>query len=74
MSIFRELYDADIARYGAPGFYLRIFHFLYRKASVASFTSNKIFYKTAFRVWANRRGLELSANQQIGGTVFRPRI
>lgn len=71
MSKFRELYDADIARYGgAPGFYLRIFHFLYRKASVTSFTSIKIFYKTAFRVWANRRGLELSANQQIGGGLY----
>lgn len=71
MSKFRELYDADIARYGGtPGFYLRIFHFLYRKASVASFTPIKIFYKVAFRAWANRRGLELSANQQIGGGLY----
>lgn len=35
MSKFKELYNADIARYGgAPNFYTRIFHLLYRKAAV----------------------------------------
>ena len=34
MSKFKELYNADIARYGGkPEIYIRIFHFLYRKAA-----------------------------------------
>ena len=38
MSKFKELYNADIARYGGkPEVYIRIFHYLYRKASVVSF-------------------------------------
>lgn len=38
MSKFKELYNADITRYGGvPNFYIRIFHFLYRKAAVTSF-------------------------------------
>lgn len=37
MSKFRLLYNADIARYGGkPEFYIRIFHFLHRKAAVPS--------------------------------------
>lgn len=46
MSKFKELYNADIARYGgAPNFYIRIFHFLYRKAAVTSFIPLKLLYK-----------------------------
>lgn len=38
MSKFKELYNADIARYGGkPETYIRVFHFLHRKASLASF-------------------------------------
>lgn len=73
MNKFHELYNADIARYGGhPELYIKIFLFLYRKAATASFAPTKISYKALFRFWANRRGLELSANQRIGGgTIFR---
>lgn len=68
MSNFRELYNADIARYGGnPELYIKIFLFLYRKAATASFSYTKIFYKALFRFLANRRDLEITANQQIGG-------
>lgn len=68
MSKFQELYNADIARYGGkPELYIKIFLFLYRKAATASFAPTKFLYKALFRFWANRRGLELSTNQQIGG-------
>lgn len=68
MSKFQELYNADIARYGGkPELYIKLFLFLYRKAATASFAPTKFLYKAMFRFWANRRGLELSANQQIGG-------
>lgn len=71
MSKFRELYNADIARYGGrPGAYMRVFHFLYRKAATTTFVPNKILYKALFRLWANRRGLELAANQQIRGGLY----
>ena len=75
MSKFQELYNADIARYGGkPELYIKIFLFLYRKAATASFAPTKFLYKALFRFWANRRGLELSINQQIffwGGAIFR---
>lgn len=46
MSKFKELYNADIARYGgSPNFNIKIFHFLYRKAAVNSFIPLKLLYK-----------------------------
>lgn len=76
MGKFKELYNADIARYGGkPEMYIRIFHFLYRKAAVVSFTPMRLLYKALFRIWANRRGLEITANNQIGGgDLYRSRI
>lgn len=73
MNKFQELYNADIARYGGnPELYIKIFLFLYRKAATVSFAPVKFSYKAMFRLWANRRGLELSTNQQIGGgAIFR---
>lgn len=71
MSRFKELYNADIARYGGkPEFYIRIFHFLHRKAAVVSFTPMRLVYKVLFRIWANLRGLEIAANLQIGGGIY----
>lgn len=71
MSKFQELYNADIARYGGkPELYIKIFFFLYRKAATASFAPTKFLYKALFRFWANRRGLELSTNQQIGRGLY----
>ena len=71
MSKFQELYNADIARYGGkPELYIKIFLFLYRKAATASFAPTNFLYKALFRFWANRRGLELSTNQQIGGGLY----
>lgn len=68
MSNFQELYNADIARYGGnPELYIKIFLFFYRKAATASFAPVKLLYKAIFRFWANRRGLEIAANQQISG-------
>ena len=68
MSNFSQLYQADIARYdGKPELYIKVFLYLYRKAIVANFKPVKLFYKALFRLWANRRGLEISAINQIGG-------
>lgn len=75
MATFRELYNADISRYGGkPDMYIKVFHYLYRKAEVTTFAPMKLFYKAMFRLWANRHGLELSVNQQIGGAICWPCI
>lgn len=72
MDIFIELLRSDTARYGGkPELYIRIFLFLYRKAGVTDFKPVKLFYKALFRLWANRRGLEISAINQMGGDLFR---
>ena len=71
MNRFEELYQADMARYGGkPEPYIKVFLYLYRKASVTDFKLVKFFYKAFFRLWANRRGLEISAVYQIGGGIY----
>ena len=71
MSKFKELYHADITRYGGKaGAYMRVFHYLYRKAATSTFAPARFCYKALFRIWANRRGLELTANQQVGGGIY----
>lgn len=71
MNKFKELYNADIARYGgAPDFYIRIFHLLYRNAAVTSFIPLKLLYKVLFRIWADSRG-KITANNRIGGYLYR---
>lgn len=68
MSKYKDLYMADIARYGGrPEPYIKVFHFLYRKAATTSWAPIRIIYKALYRFWANRRGLEITANKQIGG-------
>ena len=72
MTKFQKLYDADMARYGGnPESYIKVFLYLYRKAIVTEFKPVKLFYKALFRLWANRRGLEISALRQIGGYLYR---
>jgi serine O-acetyltransferase len=71
MGRFRELYNADLARYGGNAeFYIRVFHFLHRKASETTIYPIRLFYKVLFRLWANRRGLEITANENIGGGIY----
>ena len=71
MSNFSQLYQADIARYGGkPELYIKIFLYLYRKTIVTDFNPVRLFYKALFRLWANRRGLEISAINQIGGVFI----
>ena len=68
MDSFKKLYNDDMARYcGSLSLYLRVFHFLYRKAGTTSFAPLRLMYSAMFRLWANRKGLEIPVNQQIGG-------
>lgn len=68
MESFKKLYNADMTRYsGSPSLYLRVFHFLYRKAGTTSFAPLRLMWSAIFHLWANRKGLEIPVNQQIGG-------
>lgn len=44
-----------------------MFHYLFRRAATAAFPPARLLYRVLFRFWANRRGLEITANEQIGG-------
>ena len=71
MSKFSGYYTADLGRYRSkPGFYLRVFHYLYRRASFTSFRPLQLLYKGMYRLWANRRGLEISELNPIGGGLY----
>lgn len=68
MAKFRAYYNADLKRYrGKPVCYLRVFHYLYRRATFTSFRPLQLLYKVMFRFWSNRRGLEISTANAIGG-------
>lgn len=71
MSKFKDLYNADMARYnGEIEIYMIVFHYLFRKASVTESFPLKYIYKALFRIWANKRGLEMTANMQMGGGIY----
>ena len=65
---FKTLYYADIKRYGlgkAPT-YMRIWHFLHRKAQTRSFLISKLIYKSLFRIHSQRHGIEIPTCTRIG--------
>lgn len=71
MSSFKELYHADMTRYGGGAeVYLKVFHYLFRSAATAVFPPARLLYRVLFRFWASRRGLEITANEQIGGGIY----
>ena len=71
MSKFSGYYNADLGRYSRkPGFYLRVFHYLYRQVSFTSFRPLQLLYKVMYRLWANRRGLEISGLNPIGRGLY----
>ena len=71
MAKYRAYYNADLGRYSRkPEFYLRVFHYLYRRASLTSFRPLHLLFKVIYRLWANRRGLEISSLNPIGGGLY----
>ena len=64
---FRELYRADIGRYGGhPYLYIRVFLFLFRKVQCARNRLSKNFYRVLYRLVASHRGIEIGLQQHIG--------
>ena len=71
MNKFREIYNADIRRYGGNvGFYIRILLYLGRRASCTKIYFFKLSYKVLYRFWANIRGLEIASLDSIGGGLY----
>ena len=70
-STFKELYSADIVRYGGhPNAYIKVFLFLFRKASTEINPFFRKVYRVLFGIWSNRRGIEMSSNQSLGGGIY----
>ena len=70
-STFKELYRADIVRYGGhPNAYIKVFLFLFRKASTETNPFIRKVYRVLFGIWSDRRGIEMSANQSLGEGIY----
>ena len=67
MSTFRELYEADLARYGSevPA-WIRCFHFFLRKTQTSRNRLMKGFYHLCFRLVSDRHRMEISHGAKIG--------
>lgn len=69
---FNTLYRSDIKRYGGGKVlaYIRIWHFLYRKAQTRKNPLMRVFYKSLFRVHSRRRGIEIPTCCRIGKGLY----
>lgn len=66
-----NIYKEDLIRYnGHCNVFIRIWLFLYRKCCYENSSIFKVFYKIAFRLWSDRRGLEISTANPIGGGIY----
>lgn len=71
MGKYYKLYREDLIRYNyKPSTYLRIFHFLFRKSSSATIPLVRKACNVLYRMWAIRRGLEISASTPIGVGLY----
>lgn len=68
---YSKYYNSDLTRYsGKPEFYLRVFHYLYRRASLTSLPPLRLLYKVLFKFWRRRRALEISELNPIGEGLY----
>ena len=72
MSSFSELYKADMKRYGEGKvlWYLRVFHFLFRKAQTRQCVLSRVFFKALFRLHSRRHGIEIPSSTRIGKGLY----
>lgn len=71
MNQSKIFYKQDISRYGCtPKFYIRVWHYLYRKCCFAKRLFPLVFFKSVFRLWSSMRGLEISTCKPIGGGLY----
>ncbi|MBR5176965.1 MAG: serine acetyltransferase [Bacteroidales bacterium] len=72
LSDFKTLYKADLHRYGHAKVlvYIRIWHFLHRKAQTRKNPVSRFFFKTLFRLHSRRRGIEIPTCCKIGKGLY----
>lgn len=68
----KELFYSDLKRYGGAKipFYLRIWHFLHRKAQTRKDPFTRTFYKALFRIHSRKRGIEIPTCTKIGRGLY----
>ncbi len=71
MASFKELYSADISRYGGGGVsrFVRKFHFLLRKAQTSTGVLKK-YYHMRLKYHREKHGLEISDEVTIGKGLY----
>lgn len=71
MSIFQELYKADLARYdGSPDCYLRRLLYYFRRSQATRFKPLQLLWRFLYRTVASRRGIEISYQTNVGGGLY----
>lgn len=71
MNSFKCKYHEDLIRYnGDVDAYIHIWLYLYRKCCYCKTPIIIILYKVAFRLWSNRKGLEISTTNPMGGGLY----
>ena len=69
---FKDLYRGDLSRYarGKIPVYVRMFHFLYRKAQTRENPVSRFFYKSLFRLHSRKHGIEIPTCCRIGKGLY----
>lgn len=71
MTVFRSLYLADLNTYGGKVlFYLRLWHFFFRKVQTKRGMLVRTFYKILFRLHSRRHGIEIPSCTKIGKGLY----
>ena len=72
MSSFTDFFRGDLKRYGRGplSLYIRVFHFLHRKAQTRKFIVPRFFYKALYRLHARRHGIEIPSCTRIGKGLY----
>lgn len=71
-SVFTDRYHSDLHRYeeGKLLVYVRLFHFLYRKAQTRRNPVSRTIYKAMFRIHSRRHGIEIPTCCSIGKGLY----
>ena len=72
MADFQSLFLTDINNYGSGRIllYIRLWHFLYRKAQTRKNSVTRFFFKSLFRLHSRRHGIEIPTCTRIGKGLY----
>ena len=68
---FKTLYRGDLKRYGSQMIlYLRIWHYLFRRAQTSKVFVSRLLFKGLFRLHSRKRGIEIPSCTRIGKGLY----